>query len=329
MRTLWTGYQSLLAQQIKQYLATKRALGCKFDTEDRSLRLFDRWLVEQNINDSDDITAAVLDQFLASRDRDNPRSYNHLLGVIRRLYEWLIDQQIIVTSPLMSLPKRETRRPQPFIFESSLIRQLLQLADQLPDNPRSPLRGPTYVIIFALLAGLGLRISEVARLQYGDVDLERDILLIRDTKFSKTRQLPFGPRLHQRLRDYLAQRETYGYPVTGNAPLFSWNGKHSISTNTIRNVFRDRLLPKLSYAVAPGTAHPCVHSLRHSFAVRTLLRWYRDDLNPANRLHHLSTFMGHVNPKSTAVYLTITSDLLQQANHRFEAFACPVSRTTS
>jgi integrase len=62
---------------------------------------------------------------------------------------------------------------------------------------------------------------------------------------------------------------------------------------------------------------------RHSFAVSTLLRWYRQGLDPSSRLHQLSTFMGHVDPASTAVYLTITPALLQEASRRFEAFAAP------
>jgi integrase len=72
-------------------------------------------------------------------------------------------------------------------------------------------------------------------------------------------------------------------------------------------------------------ASPRLHDLRHSFAVGTLLRWYRDGADPAARLLHLSTFLGHVDPASTAVYLTITADLLRAASHRFERFAVPLS----
>jgi len=76
--------------------------------------------------------------------------------------------------------------------------------------------------------------------------------------------------------------------------------------------------------VAPdGTAPPCLHSLRHSFAVGCLLRWYREGADPQQRLFRLSTFMGHVDPVSTAVYLTITPQLLAEAGRRFEAFAQP------
>lgn len=329
MRTQWTGYHSVLADHIEHYLATKRALGCKLEAEDRELRLFDTWIAGQKLDRLESITGAHVDAFLASRPRNSAKSYNGLLGVVRRLFNWLVDQQVLVTSPVQADPQRETARPQPFLFDPPTIRRLLEEAGRMPDNPRAPLRGPTYEMIFALIATLGLRISEAARLQCGDVDFDRDVLQIRNTKFGKSRLVPFGSRLRQRLCDYLAQREANGYTVAGSAPLFSWNGTSAISTNTIRNNFRDHLVPRLALDVPAGSIGPRVHGLRHSFAVRTLLRWYRDGEDPAARLHHLSTFMGHVNPNATAVYLTITSDLLQQANRRFEAFAPPRREVTS
>lgn len=321
MKSIWTGNFSVLAKHIEIYLATKRSLGCKFNSEDRTLRLLDRWLVEHQIDRIETITGECLNTFLDSRNRSNPRSYNNLLSVVRRLFDWLVDQQVMTASPLQTKPKRETSRREPFLFDLPTIQQLLEEAKRLPDNPRSHLRGPTFEMIFALLAGLGLRISEVTRLQCGDVDLDRDVLLIRDTKFGKSRFVPFGSRLHARLVNYLALRDQHGCKLSGSTPLFSWNGTSAVSTNNIRNVFREKLLPLLAPNVPEGVRAPCVHSLRHSFAVRTLLRWYREGLNPMDRLHYLSTFMGHVNPTSTAVYLTITSELLQEANHRFEAFS--------
>ncbi len=321
MRAVWNGFKSPLADHIVRYLATKRALGCKLSCEDRMLRLLDRFVIDQGIASVDSISGECLEQFLASRKRINPRSYNHLLGVVRRLFEWLVSQQVIAASPLQVRPRRETARRLPFLYEPVVIKRLLAEAALLRDNPRSPMRGPTYETIFALLAGLGLRVGEVSRLQCGDVDLERDVLQIRDSKFGKSRLVPFGPKLAARLRTYLELRERSAKPSKVEAPLFSWNGRASISTNSIRNTFRDDLLPRLALNVPNGTAHPCVHGLRHSFAVRTLLRWYREGVAPATKLNHLSTFLGHVNAVSTAVYLTMTSELLQEANRRFEQFA--------
>ena len=84
-----------------------------------------------------------------------------------------------------------------------------------------------------------------------------------------------------------------------------------------------QLVVTLDLPVPDGVSPPTLHCLRHSFAVGCLLRWYREGLDPSARLHQLSTFMGHVAPSSTAVYLTITPALLGEANRRFETFAEP------
>ncbi len=321
MSAHWNGFQSPLGPVIEQYLRVKRAMGCKFANEDRQLRVLDRFLNEQGIDCIEAIDPDCLQAFLASRQRTNPRSYNNLLGHIRRLFDWIVSQQLLPASPVQAKAQPQTACRIPFLFSPEVIRQLLTLCKALPDNNRAPLCGATYETIFAILASLGLRVGEVACLQWGDVDLEREVLEIRHTKFGKDRLVPFGPKLAAILRSYLARREAHGYGCTSTSFLFSWNGRTPISTNSIRNTFRDDLLPQLALEVPPGVFGPHVHGLRHSFAVRTLSNWYRKGIKPADRLHYLSTILGHVNPASTAVYLTITSDLLDAANRRFEAFA--------
>ncbi|WP_308142826.1 tyrosine-type recombinase/integrase [Burkholderia pseudomallei] len=317
----WNGFHSALAPHIERYLQTKRAMGCKFACEDRQLRLLDRFLDDCGVDSIHMIDDGCLQTFLDSRHRTNPRSYNDLLGYVRRLFDWIVSQQILPISPLKAMAQPQTARQLPYLFSVETIRRLLVLARALPDNSRAQQRGVTYEMIFALLAGLGLRVSEAACLQWGDVDLEREVLEIRNTKFGKDRLVPFGPKLTARLCGYQTQREQRGYDCTGAHHLFSWNDRTPISTNSIRNTFRDDLLPQLALTVPPGVFGPHVHGLRHSFAVRTLLNWYRQGIAPADRLHHLSTFLGHLNPTSTAVYLTITSELLEAANQRFESFA--------
>ncbi len=314
---------SPLTDTIMRYLKIKRAFGCRFNTEERSLRLFDRFLAAQGITRIDQITSERVDRFLASRPRLEPRSFNQLLGCVRRLFDWVVEQGEINVSPVDTPARRETGRRLPFLFEPQTLRELIRLAERLPDASRCPHRGPTQATIFAVLATLGLRIGEVSRLTCGDVDLERETLLIRNSKFGKRRVLPCDPRLAARLRTYRALRDQYFGPASPDAPLFSWQGREAVHPNSIRRTFRDHLLPRLALTIPPGTSQPCVHGLRHSLAVRSLLRWYREGLDPAARLNHLSTFLGHVNPQSTAVYLTITSELLEAANARFEAYAAP------
>ena len=127
-----------------------------------------------------------------------------------------------------------------------------------------------------------------------------------------------GPNLAQRLKRYIEQR--HGTSSKPELPLFSYTKRGCMSAGTISKTFHT-LVPKLELHIPPGVSPPRVHDLRHSFAVATLLRWYREGIDPNCRLMSLSTFLGHVDPDSTAVYLTITEDLLHEAAQRFHVMA--------
>ncbi len=321
MTALGMIFNSVLAEPITIHVKAKCAIGCRFAGQARALRLFDRFLVAQRVATIDAISSDVIDAFLVSRPRREARAYNDLLGTVRRFFEWMVTQQMLTVSPVRATRRREGPRRRPFLFSVSQMRQLLELARQLPDRNRGPRRGPTYYAIFAVLDGLGLRVGEVSRLSMGDLDLDRRILWIRNTKFGKSRLVPFGPRLENVLRMHVEQSRPAQQQRSPAAPLFTFNGQGSVSPNSIRNAFRDHLIPRLGFVVPPGTRQPRVHDLRHSFAVGALLRWYRAGVDPAVRLPHLSTFLGHINPSATAVYLMMTEELLDEANRRFSAFA--------
>jgi site-specific recombinase XerD len=324
MRPAYTELGSPLAEPIRRFIAHKRALNRRFDCEEKALHLFDRYLVERGMADVASVTPGVVEDFLASRPRRRPRSYNHLLGVARRLFDWMVDQELLVVSPLRLRPRRETARRIPYIFDLPQACRLLEIAAALPDNSRALQRGMLYATIFAILYGLGLRVGEVARLTRSDVDLSRRLLIIRETKFGKSRLVPFGPRMAARLTTYISLKERQGGALSAEMPAFSFTAGESIHPGTISQTFH-ALVPRLGLTLPAGVALPRVHDLRHSFAVGTLLRWYREGLDPAAKLLHLSTFLGHVNPASTATYLTITADLLQSAGERFGRFAAPLS----
>jgi site-specific recombinase XerD len=313
MTRTWLGYMSCVADKITAFLAYKRALARKFHTEESALRLFDRYLSENNITRLGDITPELVAAFLASRPRRSPRSYNHLLCVIRCFFSWLVGQGMIDGSPVKVHPRRATMTRIPFLFGPSDAKKLLAAAEGLSANSRAPLRGPTYAMIFALLYGLGLRVGEVSRLCGKDVDLTRQLLVVRETKFAKSRLVPFGPQMAKKLETYLDHRGA----LKPDSPVFSFAGDKPVHPNTISQTFH-HILPALNLDIPPGTIPPRLHDLRHAFATGTLLRWYRAGIDPASRLIYLSTFLGHVSPTTTAVYLSITHDLLAQANERFE-----------
>jgi site-specific recombinase XerD len=313
------GFLSFLAEEIEKFITYKRALGCKFKTEEDALYLLDAYLLKEKIFDMAEVTSELIEEFLASRPRYRPRSYNHLLGVTKGFFSWLVMQGICQPPPIHIRPKRATTHRIPFLFNRVQAQQLLLIASQLPDNPFASQRGKTYFMIFALLYGLGLRVSEVSHLQRADIDFNRNLLIIRQTKLSKSRLVPFGPKMAQHLQDYLQYHEEYYGTWRPESPVFSFRQQRSINPHTISRTFHD-LVPHLNLVIPPGTSSPRLHDLRHSFAVGALLRWYRAGIKPAQRLFHLSTFLGHVDPSSTATYLTITEDLLKEANQRFEQF---------
>ena len=307
-----------LAFAVDGFLAHKRALGRKYHSEEAELILFVRFAGQHGLTEVEQITPVVIDQFLASRPRTRPRSFNHLVGVIGCLLDWTVSQQLIDVSPLQARRRRETAQYIPFLFDIVQARRLLDAAAALPDNARAPDRGSTYHAIFALCYGLGLRAGEACGLRLSDIDTDRQLLVVRGGKFGKSRFVPHGPRVAELLARQ-AERRSGG---SIDHPLFSFDGRRSVHPGTASQTFH-HLVPGLELCVPQGVSSPRLHCLRHSFAVGCLLRWYREGIDPSERLYRLSTFMGHVDPTSTAVYLTITPELLDAANKRFEAFAEP------
>jgi site-specific recombinase XerD len=322
MISRWSGFHSPLKAGIEMFLSHKRALGYQVRTTESVLRLLDGFLVEQHVETIEAITPAAINLFLASRRRTSPHSFNQLLGIVARLFDWLIARDLVPRSPVQAKPRHTTRFRLPFLFDLPTARRLLDAAAALPDTSNTPRRGLTYRAIFALLYGLGLRVGEVARLRIQDVDLRQQLLIVRETKFMKSRLVPFGPKIGKLVADYLDRTPRIGR-LTANSPIFSFRKCKAVSPCTISTIFHE-LVTQLALPVPDGTRPPCVHSLRHSFAVATLLGWYRNGADPGSRLLNLSTFMGHVSPRSTAVYLTITTDLLTEASRRFESWAKPL-----
>jgi integrase len=167
---------------------------------------------------------------------------------------------------------------------------------------------------------VGLRFGEIVRLALGDIDLARQTIEIRETKFFKSRRLPVTDTVKKALAEYLKERQMGGAPAESSAPLF-WYARsareyryptiHALLVQVIR---RAGLKPD------PGAVGPRIHDLRHSFVVHRILAWYREGINPQERLPYLVTYLGHKDLHSTLVYITITQELLQHASDRFRAF---------
>ena len=319
----WTGFRSQLGPDIRQFIGAKRAVGRKYGGEERILRLFDAYLADHGVSSPEELTVALVDQFVTSRA---PAAiyFKSLHNVVRRLLKWLIVQERMKHVDFARRSRRVVRQRVPFIFNVQLARRLLVTAGKLPDAGSVRRRGATYRTLFALYCCLGLRASEGCQLRCADVDFDRNVLTVQG-KFGKTRLVPFGAKIARLLREQVEYRSRYAKSLKPNSPLFTFDGRRCVHAGNVSATFL-ALVRSMRLEIPDGVAAPRLHDLRHSFAVGTLLRWYRKGINAADRLHYLSAFMGHADPAYTAVYLTITNDLLKAANRRFERFASKGAR---
>ena len=121
---------------VDRFLAHKRTLGRKYRSEEAELRLLVRFAENRHADRLDQLTAALLDDFLASRPRSRPRSFNHLLGAVRGLLDWAVTYELLPASPLHARRRRGTTARIPFVFDIAAARRLLDAAAALPDNPQ-------------------------------------------------------------------------------------------------------------------------------------------------------------------------------------------------
>jgi integrase/recombinase XerD len=196
----------------------------------------------------------------------------------------------------------------------------LQAADELRVHGAVPLRPVMMRLAVVLLYTAGLRRGELVRLRLGDIDLTRGTIMIRDTKFYKSRLVPLSTDAHRELRAYLEQRLAAPWNVCAEAPLIGGH-QHSHVIHEYCGYAIDRGLRTLCIAAGVRDTDgrlPRVHDLRHSFAVQALLRWYRSGADVQSRLPGLAMYMGHVSIASTAYYLHWLPEVASTASHQFE-----------
>jgi len=203
----------------------------------------------------------------------------------------------------------------PHIYSPADVRRLLEIARSYP-SPRAPLRPLSAYTMLLLAYCAGLRRSEVARLDLGDVDLECGTITIRQTKFFKTRILPLPDGVMVELRAYLDARRRAGAPQGPQSGLF-WHdqGNDRYTPAAVAWQLVD-ILRRAGLKPPSGRTGPRLHDLRHSMVVNRILQWYRSGVNPQDRLPFLATYLGHRDINSTLVYITVTQDLLQEASER-------------
>lgn len=306
-------YVSRFAAQLEAFVSLKRAMGLRYDATVQNLQRFDRFLFER-MPAADIVTPEIVDAWLASGRHLNPKTQKKRLGLIRQFCLYLKRFRSDTYVPDRTLVPIHVPLSKAYVYSPDEYRALLKAALALP-SPRSTLRPLTFYTVLLLLYATGLRIGEALRLRLGDVDLEADTILVRETKFGKSRVVPFSPALGEAFRVYLKERLVA--TIAPNAPFFINYEGRSYSVDKFSEVFRT-LLPAADITRVAGKRGPRVYDVRHTFALTRVLKWYQEGADLQSKLPLLATYMGHVDVLSTQVYLRSTPELLRAASSRFE-----------
>lgn len=212
-------------------------------------------------------------------------------------------------------------RPQPYrvpvLIGADHIVRMLAIADTLTASANSPLRGPVLRIALVLLYTAGLRRGEVLRLTLDDIDDKAGVIRVRESKFHKSRLVPVSMSARQELRRYIRKRRTAGADTRPTAPLLcnrSRGWRPYTGTGLSDGI---RLLFEQTGVCDAQGRRPCVHDLRHSFAVQALIRLYERGDDVQSGLPQLALYMGHVSIVSTAYYLHFVPTIAALASERF------------
>ena len=179
------------------------------------------------------------------------------------------------------------------------------------------MQAATFETLLGLLAVTGLRIGEAMRLDRNDIDWDDKVLVVRSSKFGRSREVVCHDSTIEALRAYSGRRDQL-CPRPAPASFFVSQHGRRLAHHSVYGTFH-QLAGEAGLRQRPGGRPPCVHGLRHSFAVNTLIRWYREDAGVQARLPLLSAYLGHVRPSSTFWYLTACPELLALAAGRLES----------
>jgi integrase/recombinase XerD len=300
---------SPLGRLIEQYIEYRRMRGYKSAVGEDEIRQFDVYAATSPIA-TNRLTKELVEAYIAHRPGEKEATQSHRVSAVRCFGKYLIRCGIdayVLPQGVLAVAKYGFV---PHVFSTDEVARLMSAADSLPQYPSSPRRHLVIPMMFRLIYGCGLRVSEACNLQVGDVDLRTGVLLIRAAKFNKDRYVPMKQSLLQRCRNYAA-RVIIG--VDSGSPFFPSPSGGFYCRSTVEYVFRQCLM-------IAGIPHaddgPTVHSLRHSFAVHNLVKWGSEDKDVNALLPYLSAYMGHENLLGTERYLRMTAEMFPELRDR-------------
>jgi integrase/recombinase XerD len=299
---------SPLRHALADYLRIRRGLGFELREEGRLLNGFVEFLERA---EAERITTKLALAWATSTPA-HPHWHRRRLGLVRGLARYVATLDPATEVPSRDLLPAHRPRVPPYIYSPAEIQALIAAAGEL----RPPLRALRHQTLIGLLASTGLRPGEALALDRRDVDLRHGALHVRAAKHNKQREVPLHPTTTGALRTY-ARARGRRFPEPSTPAFFIGARGRRVPRGELNRTFT-QLIREVGLDGRGARKRPRPHDVRHSFAVRTLIDWYRAGVDVDRKLPLLSTYLGHVNPSSTYWYLEAVPELLQLISARLE-----------
>ncbi len=301
---------------LEEYLATRRALGVRLEAAGR---LLERFVAFAGQRGTPFVTTELALRWATEPNRAQPAQWAKRLGLVRGFARYANSVDPRHEVPPQGLIAYRYRRPQPHIYSDREIADLIAAARALPST--TGLRPSTYATLLALLSVTGMRTSEVLNLDRNDVDLANGVLTVREGKFGKSRYIPLHESTSLALDRYAATRDRL-CPNPRDPAFFLNESGTRITESTLRWTFvRLSRRTGLREPAKSSGYGPRLIDMRHSFAVGTLVRWYRQGVDVERHIPRLATWLGHTHVSDTYWYLSATPELMQAAARRLDGLA--------
>jgi len=308
-------YSGTLASICTDFIAEKRAVGYSYNSEAKNLSAFSLFTLSFEVPENT-LTEELVRAWIHRKPTETDKTHYTRVSITKMFAEYMVRMGYSAYVPDTSETGKCRKTFVPYIFTHDELNRFFKAVDSLTLKAKSiaPRRHLIMPVLFRMLYCCGLRVSEATELRGDDVDLENGVLLIRKSKFSKTRYVPMSAELTAVCAKYAATR------LVGeceNDWFFAAPDGGYYGDRGIYGIFRD-LLYEAGISHGGRGKGPRLHDLRHTFAVHCLQNWVKTGADPTTVLPRLSAYLGHEDFTATEQYLRMTAEVYPEISALME-----------
>lgn len=305
-------YHGPFAIQLQAFIDEKKKLGCRYAEEERLARKFDEMSMYHDCNSG--LSPELVCDFIKYQPNWQATTQKRRISFLRNFGSYLVNHDIQAFLPGYDALRATAINFKPYILSHEEITGLFRLSGQIRPNYRQS--HIFYPVLFRVLYGTGMRISEALHLTMADVGLGQKVIRVVDPKNHKDRHLPISSSL----AEYCSWYSRKIHPVYHEDDLFflSNKGDGHYSRNNIQVYFNSLICRMgIPYNGYKGGG-PHLHCLRHTFCVHSLEKMLRENVPHGTALQLLSAYMGHRSLSATSRYLQLTAEAFPDLMEKIE-----------